>query len=297
MDDPGNASGTSVSGFNPAGFNSEFADLLCGFKVGSLKELSTPVPLDKAEKNMGDPLFASLLRGDWGTIGDIRYTRYFSMLDAGQTRPALKTANGDTLVAVAEMGKGRVCIQMHSWDVRDTSLARSLPFVPVVHAIVDRLSASRGEPLGRPDHIRVGDFHPMDLPQFRGLSNNVDMVGPRTYSFPLSSESSRTTLKDIYVAGVYRATHARKPQASDRWLAVNRTGNESDATYMSAEQLTALSGGAADAVATSDGLGGLFRPSRELYPILMVLVLVALVAETLGSLLLRPKKVSHEPSV
>jgi len=286
----------SVVRVNPALFNETFAPLLSGFKLGALREPKTPVALDGNEKHVADPLLLGLLRGEWGTPGEIVVSRYFSTVEAGNARAALKTADGDILVAVADLGKGHVCIQTHSWDLRDTTLPRSLPFVSVVQSIVDRLSGLAVEGAARPDQIRVGDFHRLLLPiDFRGLGN-VILEGPRSYSFDMSPEAAQVTVKDLYLAGAYRATHPPKV-VKDRWLAVNRAPEESSVSFMSAEQLAALCGERGDVATTSDRLDGLFRPSRELYPWMLALVLVALAAETLGPVLWRRKKGAHEPGV
>jgi hypothetical protein len=99
-------------------------------------------------------------------------------------------------------------------------------------------------------------------------------------------------VKDMYIAGAYRATHPGKPAARDRWLAVNPSTEESESAIMSAEQLASLCG-VGTVTAPSDRVDALFRPSRELFPFFLVLVFVALVAETAGSLLPRRKKETH----
>lgn len=275
-------------------FNSAFAKLLSGFQLGDLRSLKSAAPLDNNEKSVADPLLFGLLRGEWGTINDIRFARYFSTLAKGSARTVMQTRDGEPLLVLAELGKGRVCIQTHSWNVEDTSLPRCLSFVGVVQAIVDRLSLQDADTdvASRPDHIRAGDFHHMALPQFRGLGGTISLEGPRTYPFPLSAEDPHATIQDIYVAGAYRATHPGKTSARDRWLTVNPSATESEAAFMTADQLAGLCGGL-QVASTSDRLDGLFRPSRELFTLLLLLVFVALVAETVGSLLSRHKKEAH----
>jgi len=272
-------------------FNRELAPLLSGFQLGDLREPKLAAPLDDNEKNVADPLLSKLIRGEWGTINDILFARYFDTLEQGNTRAALKTRDGDILLAVAEMGKGRVCIQTHSWNVEDTSLPRSLSFVGVAHAVLDRLSRPDADTEGddRPDHIQAGAFHRMMLSQFRGLGGEVTLEGPRTYSFKIAPEDAHITVKDIYVAGAYRATHSGKTAARDRWLAVNPSPEESAAEFITADQLTDLCGGVR-ATATSDQLDGLFRPRRELLAPLLALVFAALAAETAGGAFLRRRR-------
>jgi hypothetical protein len=175
--------------------------------------------------------------------------------------------------------------------VEDTSLPRSLAFVGVAHAVVNRLSSQDSDTEGaaRPDHIRVGAFHRLMLPAFRGLGGEVTLEGPRTYAFRMSPEDAHVTVKDIYVAGAYRAAHSGKPAARDRWLAVNPSPEESGAVFMTAEQLATLCGGAQVTV-KSDELEGLFRPRRELLALLLALVFVALAAETAGGVFFRQKR-------
>jgi hypothetical protein len=182
-----------------------------------------------------------------------------------------------------------VCVQTHSWNIPDTSLPRSLPFVSVVQAIVDRLTLSRAEASARPDHIRVGDSHRLSLPlDFRGMSNVV-MTGARSCAFPMLPDTDYITPQGIYAAGAYRATHPKKV-VKDRWLAVNRATEESDATFMDDSQLANLWAGSDGQALASDRLDGLFLPRRELFPLLLALVFVALAAESLASLIPRRKR-------
>ena len=278
-------------------FNKEFKPLLAGFQLGDLREPKIAAALDNNEKAISDPLLLGLIRGEWGTINDVLFARYFSTLAQGDMRAAMKTRDGDILLGIAEMGEGRVCVQTHSWNVTDTSLPRSLSFVSVAHAIVDRLAPTDAAVSGRLDHIRAGDFHHMALSQFRGLGGAVTLAGPRTYSFDMSPEDTHVTVKDMYIAGAYRASHPGKSIARDRWLAVNRSAEESDTAFTSAEQLAGLCGGG-DVVGTSDRLDGLFRPRRELFVLLLALVFAALTAETVcGALFARRRKEAHESAV
>lgn len=274
-----------------ATFNDRLAPLLSGFQLGDPREPKVAAAIDSNEKNVADPLLMGLMRGEWGTINDIRFARYFSVEKQGDAKAALKTQDGDALMAVADLGKGRVCIQTHSWNVEDTSLPRSLAFVGVAHAVVDRLSSQDAdtEGAGRLDHIRAGTFHRLALPAFRGLGGDVALEGPRTHFFKMSPEDAYVTVKDIYVAGAYRATHSGKPAARDRWLAVNPSPEESGAVAMTADQLAGLCGGA-QVTATSDRLDGLFRPRRELFTLLLALVFVALAAETASGVFFSQKR-------
>jgi hypothetical protein len=101
------------------------------------------------------------------------------------------------------------------------------------------------------------------------------------------------TVKDIYVAGAYRATHPGRSAARDRWLVVNGAQEESDPSFMSAEQLSELCGGRPGVAATSGQIAGLFSPRRELTRILLALVFAALLLETAGSLIFRRRKEVH----
>lgn len=276
-------------------FNEAFKPLLAGFKLGDLREPKVALALDCNDKDVADPLLLGLLRGEWGTVNDLQVARYFTAQEKGDFKPVLKTSDGDTLLAIAGLGKGHVCVQTHSWNVEDTSLPRSLSFVSVVHAIIDRLCVLDAEIAGQKDDIRVGDFHAMNLSQFRGLGGEVTLKGPRTYTFKMAPEDTHLSVKDVYVAGAYRAMHPGKTSARERWLAVNPAMDEAEARYMSAEQLAGLCGGG-NVVVSSDKIDGLFLPRREMYSILMVLVLVALLAEALGSLWPRRKKESYGPT-
>jgi hypothetical protein len=283
----------------PTAFNETFASVLDGFRLGGLREPRLPAALDTRERSLADPLFAALVRGEWGTVNDIFINRYFGTLEAGRARPLLKTAEGDTLMAVTTLGKGHVCIQTHSWNLQESSLARSLPFVTLVHTLLGRLGLPEGESTAeRLDHLRVGDFHRMTLPlDFRG-SSNVVVQGPRRYVFDMPADAAQATLKDIYVAGVYRVQHTSPTKVvKDRWVAVNRAGGESGQEVMSGDELARLCGGKDGVALPSDRLDALFQPRRELFPWLLLLLFLALVAESLGPVFLRRKKVTHGSTI
>ena len=277
------------AGVRPRTFNATFDPLLGGIELDDLRELQIAAPLSTDEKPIEDPLLLGLMRGEWGTVNDLLFARYFR-LKKGTAMSALRTRDGDVLLAIASVGKGCVCVQAHSWNVQDTSFARNLSFVATVHAIVDRLSASAAKSVGAPDRIRVGDFYRLNLPQFRGLGGKVVFEGPRQYTFDLAGAESHVTVKDMYIAGAYRATHPGRPAARDRWLVVNRSREESDPSVMSAEQLSELCGGKSGVTANSDQIGALFRPRRELTLIFLILVLAALAVETIGPLIFRRGK-------
>jgi hypothetical protein len=269
---------------NPELFNERFAPLLSGFQLGALKETDVPAALDQREESAVDGTLLPLLRGEWGTFNDIRVMRYFGTGTAGKMQATLKTREGDPLIAMAQLGKGRVCIQTHSWSLTDTNFATSRPFVSTVHGIIDRLTLSEAEESVRPDQMRVGDVYQMALPAFRGLGGEVVMQGPRPQPFAISSEDSHVTVRDMYTAGAFRATHSAKPFARERWLAVNRDPNESSPVFATAEQLGGLCGGET-LVVTTDELDGMLKSRRELYPLMLVVLIVALLAESLMSVL------------
>ncbi len=276
----------------PGSFNRTFEPLLGGIEIGDLREPKIAANLSTDEKPIDDPVFLGLMRGEWGTVSDLSFVRYFE-LKQGKARAALRTRDGDVLLAIASVGKGRVCVQAHSWNVQDTSFPRNLSFVSAVHAIINCLSVSDAESVGAPDRIRAGAFYRMHLPQFRGLGGQVIFEGPRRYAFDLGSEDTYVTVKDIYVAGAYRATHPGRSAARDRWLVVNGSLEESDPSFMSAEQLSELCGGRPGVAATSGQIAGLFSPRRELTRIFLALVFAALLLETAGSLIFRRRKEVH----
>jgi hypothetical protein len=273
----------------PEPFNRLFEPLLGGIELGDLREPKAPAPLSTDEQTIEDPLLTALMRGEWGTVNDLSFARYFE-LKKGKASAALRTRDGDVLLAVASVGKGRVCVQAHSWNVQDTSFPRKLSFVSSVHAIIDRLSVSDAETVGAPDRIRAGDRYRMALPHFRGLGGQVVFEGPRPYAFDLAAEDAHVTVRDMYVAGAYRATHPGRTAARDRWLAVNGAPGESEASFMSADQLSALCGGRSGVTMASTQISGLFRPRRELTLLFLALVFVALLAEAAGPLIFRRGK-------
>jgi hypothetical protein len=122
--------------------------------------------------------------------------------------------------------------------------------------------------------------------------------GPRRYAFDMPADAAQATLKDIYVAGTYRVLHSSPNKVvKDRWVAVNRAGGESGQEVLGADELARLCGGRDGVALPSDRLDALFPPRRELFPWLVLLLFLALVAESLGPVLLRRKKVTHGSTI
>jgi hypothetical protein len=234
-----------------------------------------------------------LLRDEWGKVDEISFSAYFGVQNQGRAKGVLRAKNGDWLAVVIASGRGRICLQAFSADLKDSSLPRSSAFVPMVQEIVDFL-AEEPEDFA-PDAIRAGERTYMQLPEFRGLAGQVEVQGPETYHFPVASTGRDVKIENLHVAGNYRIFHLQKKTARHRWLSVNPVPDESDLSTITEEEQKTLFGDVHVFRLPFSEMEGQFERRQEIFPLLMGLVFAALVLETcFGAWQSRRREVNRE---
>lgn len=266
---------------SPVRFNERFAPLLNGLTIGGIAEAESPRRLSVVESDLGDPLLLPLLRDEWGPAAEILLQRYVRLETPGTSRPLLKAANGDLLMALVPLDRGHVLVQAFDCDLASSSLPRTAAFVPVVQQVVHGLTDK--EETGRPDMLRVSQTARIRLPEFRGLQGDVLLTGPEQRSLAMvGPDRDEVRLTDLRLAGGYTLTHSARPTGRQRRVAVNPTAGESDLAPLSAAELAQLYGGDHASVVPFEQLADHFQSGREWTWPLVWLVLAALVLESLA---------------
>lgn len=265
---------------SPVRFNERFASLLNGLTIGGLSEAESPRALSVVEGDLGDPLLLPLLRDEWGPAGQVFLYRYVRLEAPGTSRPLLKAANGDVLMALVPLDRGHVLVQAFDCDLASSSLPRTAAFVPVVQHVVHGLTDK--ERTGRPDMLRVSQTARIRLPEFRSLQGDVLLTGPEQRTLAMVGPSrDEVRLTDLRLAGGYTLTHAARPTGRQRRVAVNPTAGESQLAPLSAAELAQLYGAEHASLVPFEQLAGHFRNGHEWTWPLVWLVLAALVLESL----------------
>jgi hypothetical protein len=263
---------------SPLRFNEAFGALLRGFTVGQLKQPDEVQPLDRNESRLPHPMLFPLLRGEWGDPADIHFAQYFAVETSGEAEAVLRAANGDWLAVVVRQDRGQVYLQLFSCELEDSSLPRTVAFVPMVQEIMAALSRQHEEE--PPAVMRVGEVLRMQLPEFRGLSGNVSVSGAETRQFPLTGPDGEEIRVDgLLKAGAYEVLHPSKASGRKRWLAVNPVQGESNLAKLSDEEQETLFGKRNTARLAYAGLAGQFTQRQEVVKLMIVLVVVAFAVE------------------
>jgi hypothetical protein len=268
---------------SPVRFNERFASLLSGLSIGQVSESENESPrsLSIVESDVGDPLLLPLLRDEWGPAGEVFLYRYVRLETPGTSRPLLKAANGDVLMALVQLDRGHVLVQAFDCDLTSSSLPRTAAFVPVVQRVVHGLTDQ--ERAGRPDMLRVSQTARIRLPEFRSLQGDVLLTGPEQRTLTMvGPDRDEVRLTDLRLAGGYTLTHAARPTGRQRRVAVNPTAGESELTPLSAAELAQLYGAEHASLVPFEQLASHFRNGHEWIWPLVWLVLGALVLESLA---------------
>jgi len=257
----------------PRRFNERFAPLLGGLQLGGLHEPADPESIDTREVGLGAELYLPLLRGEWGEVKSIRFNTYFRLLGSGDAACALRATNGDWLTAVVTLGRGRVCVQMFSHSLADSSLPRTTAFVPMVQELIAYVSGD--EAATTADLMRVGDVRYVGVPEFRNFEGPVQLVGPEERKIAASGDRSSIRVAGLRRAGHYELTHPARKSARKRWLCVNPVLSESDLTPLSEAELAGMFGRDRFHRVGFGDLDRHFARQQELFPVLLWLVFAA----------------------
>jgi len=260
-------------------FHATFGDLLAGVRLGTLRESGAAAFVSRHEGTLGHALLAPLVRGEWGGLDQIPILRYRMVQHTGEALLALATRDGHPLAAVAEIGRGRVFVQLFDSDMRSSDLPRSPAFLPMVQTVTDYLAG--GAVLPEPDVMRAGDTHYMHFPAYRDMGGEIEVQGPVTNRFALD-EAGWARVSDLYVAGHYTVTHASLPGRRTRLLAVNPVTEESDLVQADDDELARVFGRTRVERIPFGALAAGFTHRRESRPWLLALLAGLLVIETLA---------------
>ncbi len=267
----------------PMRFNDVLQNLLGGFMLGQLKQPDTVQTLDLDEARLQSPMLLPLLHGEWGDLREVHFREYFSVTAIGTAKAALNAANGDPLLVVIPLERGRIGVQLFSCNLTSGSLPRSTPFVPMVQYLVGQLG--RSDPATESDTMRVGEVARISLPEFRGLGGEVQVSGPEKRSFAMTGpDKDEIIIDNLTLAGSYEITHPAKKSGRKRWLAVNPVETESDLAVLGAADQQKLFGTDNVLRLPYSGLNEKFSRRHEIFGLLMVLVLLAFVVEALAGL-------------
>jgi hypothetical protein len=260
----------------PLQFNATFGDLLGGAQLGVLREPATPVFVSRGEAGLGHPLLLPLVRGEWVNPDEIPVARHWLLQHPGTTRRVLATREGEPLAAVAELGRGRVFLQLFDCDVRSSAYPRGAAFLPMIQTILGHLAV--GDEIPPPDVIRAGATCAMSLPGCRGIGGDAVAAGPATNSFPLDPEGW-IRVRGLDIAGQYQITHPLRPAGRPRLLAVNPVTGESDLTPSDAADIARIFGERNVKRIAFDAVARQWFRSRENAGWWLALVLAALAVE------------------
>lgn len=275
----------------PLQFNATFGDLLGGAQLGVLREPPAPVFASRGETGLERPILLPLVRGEWANPDEIPIARHWAMQRPGSTHRALATREGETLAAVAEIGRGRVFLLLFDCDVRSSAYPRSAAFLPMAQTILGYLAGSDDMP--PPDVMRAGATHAMCLSGCREIGGEALAKGPATNSFPVDPEGW-IRASGLNIAGQYQVTHPKRPTGRPRILSVNPVTGESDLTPADDADITKVFGDRQVKRIRFESLPADWIRGREAAGGWMVLVLAALAAEAaLGAWFAHRRKESN----
>jgi hypothetical protein len=260
----------------PLQFNATFGDLLDGAQLGALREPAAPVFASRGETGIERPLLLPLVRGEWANPDEIPISRYWAMQRPGAARRVLATREGDTLAAVVEIGRGRVCLLLFDCDVRSSAYPRSAAFLPMAQTILGYVAG--GNDIPPTDVMRAGATHAMCLSGCREIGGEALAKGPATNSFPVDAEGW-IRAHGLNIAGQYQVTHPKRPAGRPRILSVNPVTGESDLTPADDADLSRLFGDRRAQRMRFESLSSCWIRGREAGEWWMALVLAALTAE------------------
>jgi hypothetical protein len=265
---------------SPLRFNEALRPLLAGLEIGQLK-LPDPVQgIDHSEAAIGHPLFVPLLREEWGRLADLTFSQYFGLHNPASATVALRATGGDPLFVVLRQERGLVLLQLFPGGLDASTLPRTPAYVPMVQQAV-ALAAGRVQP-NRPDVMRVGEVHRLDVPEFRSLKGEVRLVQEGAAKQTLrGGETGEVRVGDLTRAGSYKVVHTARPSDRPRWLAVNPVLGASDLTALTEADQEKLFGSHRVVRLPYAEVGAQFQRRHEMLPWLLVLVAVAFAVEAL----------------
>ncbi len=230
-----------------------------------------------AEIDFAHPLFAPFADARFSDFTKIHFWKS-RRLDFGTTNAQVlaKLDTGSAAVAQLNVGKGSVFVFASGWQPRDSQLALSSKFVPLLYSLLELTGAIKNQALT----FLVGDS--VALSSFRA-TNALTVRKPDGSTVPLNSGARSFAQTDM--PGIYSVTG----EGSIFRFAVNLAPEESRTGPMAAEQLQQLGVPLqVQPVATAEQLarreaqlkGAELESHQKLWRWLIVATLVVLIVET-----------------
>jgi hypothetical protein len=265
---------------SPVRFQMAYEKLLGGFVLGALRQADPVQGVSRDEARVGHPLLLPLLREEWGNLRELHFGQYHAAQELGTARVALRAANGDPLAVLLRQGRGQVFVQLFGTSLEDSSLPRTMAFVPLVQEVASALGPRRDRP--RPDTLRAGEVRQIEVPEFRGLRGDVVLSGPQQRSTPLTGEDAdEVRVSGLTRAGAYELSHPAKRTERKRWLTVNPVNGASELTPLDEAEQEELFGTSQVLRVPYAEAAGQFTKRHELFAPVVVLLFAVFAVEAL----------------
>src|SRR5207302_1252852 len=135
----------------------------------------------------------------------------------------------------------------------------------------------------RPDTLRVGETHVVEVPEFRGLKGEAAVEGPERRRYPLTGEDlDEVRVEGLLRAGAYEVTHPARRTGRQRWLTVNPVTGASDLKPLDEETQAELFGTRNMRRLPYAEVEVQFSRNHEVFVPVAVLVLAAFAVEALA---------------
>lgn len=279
---------------SPLRFNESFQQVLGGLALGQARVLEQVAGIGRSEGDLTHPALLALVRGQWGDPQEIHFAELFQVENLGGAQVALRSSEGDPLAIFVPQGRGRVFLQLFTCELDSGSLPRSTAFVPLVQQVLATLAEADADP--QLDVVRVGEVLRTAVPEYRGLSGEVQLQGPQPRRVPLvGDEADEMRIEGLWKAGAYEAIHPAKQTGRRRWIAVNPVAAESDLGQATAEETGMIFGEAGLVRVPFAALPEQFTSRREIFWPMFAAVFAALVAEALCGAWQSRRNASHRP--
>jgi len=128
--------------------------------------------------------------------------------------------------------------------------------------------------------MRVGDVLRVETPEFRGLSGEITIEGPDTFTVPIEIGQESIRFDQAVKAGAYTFSHEMKKSGRKHWVTVNPVQGESELATMSPVAMEELFGETAQIIPFGE-MGGQFENKREIIPLMTLLLFAAFTIEAL----------------
>ncbi|MGH7128825.1 MAG: hypothetical protein ACREIV_09665, partial [Planctomycetaceae bacterium] len=178
------------------------------------------------------PLFAALSDARFSDFTQIHFWRHRAVEAVPQpgTNVLARFDDGGAALIEAAVGRGRALLLTAGWQPRDSQLALSSKFVPLMNGLLDLRQGAAGEPA----RYTVGDAVPLLIAE--------PLEEPPTIHRPDDAEiqlASGRAFTGTVVPGVYAVSRPMRPLQESRF-AVNVSPEESRTAPLPPEELEAL---------------------------------------------------------